>query len=190
MTDENSTNTSPGNAAREEAQRAINDRGSTIEQIKESFGLLLDLRDRKIKQLEKKLFEATQKEAKTSLLVIDDALSMAGLMKRYLTGEPMTVVCIASNKAIEHLARKTYDVIMIESTAKVQENMDGVAFCKKFNSRLQKKGKTITMVLMSSRPGEQIKNEAEEAGASFLRKPFNRDQFLTLMRDVHVRGKP
>ncbi len=180
MSDEDPTKSSLADIAREKARKAASDYDKTVEEIKENYDLLLDLRDHKIEELNEKLANRTHETVKLRLLVVDDAESTSEIMNRYLEGQPVEVVCVAGNQALDHLRCENYDAIMIEATNPIEPNVDGLALCRK----LCGSGKGESVIVMSSRPGDKLKNSVAEAGAAFLRKPFRRWQLIELMRNV------
>lgn len=186
MSDKEPTTTSLGDVARERAREAGKRCDSASERIRENLALLLELRDRRIRKLEEKLAKAAPERARHRVLVVDDAESMTELMNRYLEGQPVEVVCVLGNDLLHRLRSRPddYDAIMIEPTACIQPNVDGMALCR----QLCERGKGDRVIVMSSRPGDKIKNSVEEEGATFLRKPFGREQLLRLMRDVLPRA--
>ena len=161
------------------------DFGNTVEDIKEKFVVLLDLRDRKIEQLEEKLAEGKKDQAKRRLLLIDDAESTREIVNWHLQNEPVEMVSATADKAREHLCSGDYDVIMIEATVRIGPDVDGLALC----GELCGKGGDQSVIVMSSHPGERIRNSVEQAGAVLLQKPFRREQLLKLLRGTLLAEK-
>ncbi len=154
------------------------DFGNTVQEIKEKYTALLELRDRKIQRLEGTLARGARQEAKRRLLlVIDDAQSTAEIMGRYLQGRPVKIVCVAGRQALEQLRLRDYDEIVIEAACVVEPDVDGLALFQ----QVCEDGGSENVIVMSSRPGDSIRNAVEQAGARFLRKPFRPEQLLELL---------
>ncbi len=156
------------------------DFSNTVGDIKNRFGLLLDLRDRKIKQLEEKLAKGVPPTTKARLLIVDDAESTSQIVGRYLHGQPVEIVSATGHEALEHVHAHKYDAILLEAVSSIQAGVDGLSLCQE----LCEKGNAAKVVVMSSRPGDRIKNLAEDAGAGFLRKPFKREHVVQLLRNI------
>ena len=184
MNNGHSPQPSPAETARQKADEASEQRDGALEEIKENFGLLLDLRDRKIRDLEGKLAKGTPEAVTPRLLVVDDAESTGAIMDRYLEGQAVEVVCVAGSQALERLRSETFDTILLEASTLIAADMDGMTFCRE----LRGKGQGETIVVMSSRPGNRVRNAVEEAGALFLRKPFKRDKVIEIMRSARLRS--
>ena len=176
---------SVADSALEKAGEARQRCDSTIEEIKENYDLLLEVRDRKIKELQGKIAEGTPETVKPRLLVVDDAESTSAIMNRYLDGQPVEMVCVAGSQSLEQLRSGVFDAIMLEASTSVSEKVDGLTLCQ----ALCKKGKESIVVVTSSRPGDKIKHSVEEAGARFLRKPFKRDEVIEIVRSTCLRKR-
>ena len=196
MKDQNQTETPPGMGMSEEAPIADGAAGKTfdhikeefveeVEQIKEKWSLLLDLRDRRIKDLEGKMAQGKQEEPESPLLVVDDADSTAQILNRYLQGQQVAVLHVVGDQARDHIDSRNYAVILIEATGVVEPNVDGLAL----SQQLCEAGKGNNVVVMSSRPGDAIKHRVEQAGATFLRKPLRREQVVQLVRKNLLRHR-
>ncbi len=185
MNDENTPGPSAADTAREKASEAGRQCDSALEEIKDNFGLLLELRDRKIRELERKLAEEATEAAKPCLLVVDDAESTSAILHWYLDGKAVEVVCVAGSQALEQIRSQSYDAIMLEASTCVAADVDGMDLCRE----LGKKGLGDTVIVMSSRPGDRVKNAVEQAGAMFLRKPFKREEVVQIVRNVPLRRK-
>lgn len=159
--------------------------GNTIEQVKQKYGLLLDLRERRIAKLEGELAKAPRERPKSRLLVVDDAESTVAVLQRYLAGERVELLGTAGEGASSHLDSGPYDGIMVEATSAIAPDADGLSLCR----TLCEAGKGAQVIVMSSRPGEDIQNSVEQAGARFLRKPFRRDQLVKLVRDMLLQDR-
>lgn len=155
----------------------------TLKEIRENFKTLLDLRDRKIAELEKQLAELLgqkpQDLPKSKLLVVDDSDSMKDMVAQYLEHEPVEYLCLHGDK-VKNSHLEAHDIWLIEASVKVKDEVDGMSLC----SHLCKKGKGNRTVIMSSRPGDKIKDEVEKMGAVFLRKPFKRSELLSVIRAI------
>jgi CheY-like chemotaxis protein len=154
--------------------------GNTVEEIKDKFGLLLELRDRKIGQLEEKLATRRPQRTKSRILIVDDSQSTAEIVDRYLHGQPVELVSVTGSQALEHVHSQEYAAIMLEAASSIEADVNGISLCQE----LCEGGKAERVIVMSSRPGDKIKNLVEGAGAAFLRKPFSREHVVQLLRDV------
>lgn len=161
------------------AQDIKQDLGNAVGEIKNRFGLLLELRDRKIKKLEQKLASKGSQRAKSRLLVVDDSASTAEILNRHLNGQPVEVVSVEGKQALEHVHSERYHAIMLEATSSIEADVDGLSLCQE----LCRTGKAENVIVMSSYPGDRVKDLVEEAGAAFLRKPFRREHVVQLLRD-------
>lgn len=176
----------PTDVKRERSVETIRkDVDDTIVDIKEHFGLLLKLRDRKITDLETKLEGSTRENARRLILVVDDAESTPDIMKRYLEGQPVDVVCVGGDRAMDHVEAEDHEVVLIEAAVAVGPDVDGMALCRE----LCEKDKGERVIVMSSRPGNTIKNAVERLGAGFLRKPFGRAELVQLVRNAFHGGQ-
>ncbi len=185
MNNESPPRPSVAATARENASEAGRQYNSAVEEIKENFNLLLELRDRKIRELEAKLAKGAPEAVKPRLLVVDDSDSTGAIVNRYLDGQAVEVVCVTGSQAAEQLRSKTFNAVMIEASASVAEDVDGMSLYRQLCGR----GQGDTVIVMSSRPGDKIRNCAEETGATFLRKPFKREQLLELVRNICLKRK-
>lgn len=159
--------------------------GSTVTDLKQKYGQLLEQRDRQIRDLSTQLAQAPPVEAKHRVLIVDSAKSTAAIVNHYLEGHPVEIVQVAAGKATEALRSNEYDAIMVETACIVKPGVNGVTLCR----QLCEGGDRKTVVAMSSRPGDRIKTSVENAGAMFLRKPFGRSQLVELMRGVLPKEK-
>ena len=185
MSDENPTTTSLADVAKEKTRQAEREYDNTVEEIKENFDLLLEMRDRQIAELQQKVENRTQEKPKLRLLVVDDAESTSDIVNRYLECPPVEVAYAASHHSVDQIRSENYDAIMIEATNVIEPDVDGMAFC----GQLCEKGKGQSVIVLSSRPGDRIKNAVEEADATFLRKPFRRGQLIKIVQDIRVNQK-
>jgi len=185
-TDASPAETGPGQAgnSRKSGARPLGqikeDFRNTIEEIKKKFGLLLELRDRQIKDLTEKLARAERERPKPRLLIVDDAKSTGQIVNRYLEGQRVEVVQVAGDQARKRLGSEDYGAIMLEAASIIEPRVDGLGLCRE----LCEQGRGGSVIVMSSRPGDRIKGRVEQAGAMFLRKPFQRDQLVRLMRSA------
>ena len=152
--------------------------GSTVTGLKQKYGTLLEQRDLQIRDLADKLAKGPPKEPKRRMLIVDDAGSTGEMVNHYLEGYPVDVVYVAAAQARDRLGSEEYDVILVEAAGVIDPGMDGLALGR----QLCESGDQQSVVVMSSRPGDRIKNLVEADGAIFLRKPFRRSQLLELMR--------
>lgn len=182
MTEDAPRESVSGEEARKKTVEATRMTEESLKMIREKYDLLLELRDGKIRRLEKELKEARKTASRTGwLLVVDDAASTEELFGRYLKGFRVEIVCVAGSDAEGSLRCMTFDVVLIEAAVSLgEEGGDGMALCR----RLTKESKIGRLVVMSSRPGDAVRKEAEAMGASFLRKPFGRESLLTELKDV------
>ncbi len=189
MNDDQSPQTSAGEAPAEapsevlqdydESVDAITDRvDGKITDIKQHFGLIVDRRDRKITELQ-------ASSARRRLLVIDDAQSTVDILKGYLKGQRINVVGCSGKLARGLLESENFDAIMIEESVVVEAKVNGLVLCRE----LCDKGKGKSVIVMSSRPGDKIKNSVEQVGAAFLRKPFKGLELVRRVRDALLRVK-
>lgn len=163
----------------DESVDSIKDRvDGKITDIKDHFGLMVDRRDRKITDLK-------ASNAPRRLLIIDDAQSTVDILKGYLKGQRINVVGCSGKLARGLLESENFDAIMIEESVVVEAKVNGLALCRE----LCDKGRGKNVIVMSSRPGDKIKNSVEQAGAVFLRKPFNGLALVQRVRDALVREK-
>lgn len=154
--------------------------GSTVSDLKQRYGLLLEQRDRQIKDLTTKLIQGPPEKPKRRVLVVDDARSTAEIVSHYLEGHAVEVIQIAASGTAEAIIADEYDAMMIEAACVVEPGVDGAGLCRRLCAQENHK----TLILTSSRPGDKVKNDAEKAGARFLRKPFRRAQLLELIRET------
>jgi len=161
------------------------DFGSTVAELKQKYGTLLEQRDRRIQDLAAKLAEGPPEAPKRRVLIVDNAASTGEIVNHYLEGLPVEVVRVAGDQAPDILRSQEFDAIMIEAACVIEPGVSGLALCR----QLCESGDRKNVVAMSSRPGNSIRTCVEEAGAMFLRKPFERAQLVELMRGALVKEK-
>ena len=154
--------------------------GQTIEDVKQRFGLLLDLRDQRIQELQGELAGAAREKPKPRLLIVDDAESTPEIFHRYLEGQHVELSWTAADEASSHLDSQSYDCVIVEATSVIAPDVDGLDVCRS----LCEAGRADKVIVMSSRPGDGAKNTIEEVGARFLRKPFRRAELIKHVLDM------
>ena len=180
MNDDHSTQTSPGETAGGQASEtgrdydepvdAIRERvDGKIDDIKLRFGSIVDAEERKVAELE------TKHAKRRRLLVVDDAQSTEDILNGYLEGQPVEIFCTSGNRARALLDSEDYDAIMIEASVVIEPGVEGLDLCRELCGG----GKVKSVIVLSSHPGDRIRESVEQAGAAFLRKPF---KGLELMR--------
>jgi CheY-like chemotaxis protein len=154
--------------------------GSTVSQLKQKYGQLIEQRDRQIQHLASRLAQGPAKQRKRRVLIVDDAKSTAEIVSHYLAGYPITLAHAAAAAALGAVRAHEYDAIFAEAAAVIEPGVDGLTFCRQLCEGSDRKN----VVAMSSRPGDRIRESAEKAGVLFLRKPFQREQLLALLRGM------
>ena len=185
MNNGNASTTSDADATLKKAGDAQERCDGIVQEIKEHYDLLLDLRDREIGELKGKLAKRPPAAVKPRLLVVDNAQSMSAIMNRYLEGQTVEVVCVAGSQALAQLRLGAFDAIMLEASTYVSEKVDGLTLCH----GLCNEGLGHIVVVTSSRPGDRIRNSVEQAGARFLRKPFKRKDVVEILRNIRPRNR-
>jgi len=155
-----------------------NEFGNTVNEISNKYDLLLNLRDRRIEDLEHKLAENKQDTSKRRLLIVDNSDSTAAIVNRYLQGLPVEINHVPSHQAHNHTLLQDYDAIMLEAANDIEPNRDGLTLCR----QLCEAGQGDRVIVMSSRPGDKVKHCVEQAGAAFLRKPFRREHLMQAIK--------
>jgi CheY-like chemotaxis protein len=159
--------------------------GSTVVEIKQRYTLLLDERERRIKELATKLAQGPSKPPPRHVLIIDDAESTGAIAVCYLKAEAVEVTRVAAAGARAALQSRAHDAVLIEATCVIEPGVDGLTLAR----QLRDGGDGKPVVVMSSRPGDKVRVCVEQAGAMFLRKPFGRAQLLELVRGTLLKEK-
>jgi CheY-like chemotaxis protein len=154
--------------------------GVAVAGLKQKYGSLLEQRDRWIKDLAARLTQEPPEKPRRRVLIVDDAESTVAIVSRYLEGYPVEIAHVAAAQARERLRSHEYDAILVEVACVIEPDVDGMTLCRK----LCEGGDRKLVVAMSSSPGDKVKNCVAEAGAIFLRKPFQRAELVKLVQNM------
>ncbi|MBF0243992.1 MAG: response regulator transcription factor [Planctomycetes bacterium] len=166
---------------KEKAEATARECRQVLEELRENFTTMLQLKDRRIAELEKQLAAVPKPAVKKGLkmLLIDDAESTHEIVAEYLKQKNVQLTAIRGEKAMSAQLGE-FEVIMVEAACGVKKDIDGLELCR----RLAGKGWSKRLVVLSSRPGEEIKQLAEEKELLFLRKPFRRSDLIAVLKHI------
>jgi PAS domain S-box-containing protein len=110
----------------------------------------------------------------TRILVVDDNADMRGYLSRLLKQNYAVELASDGHEALKHIQEKPISLVI---TDVMMPNLDGLGLLKKLRADLQTR--TLPILLLSARAGEEARIEALQAGADdYLTKPFSAREFL------------
>jgi two-component system OmpR family response regulator len=119
---------------------------------------------------------------KTAALIVEDDREIGDLIVRYLEGQNIDAVVVASGSAMDRaFASRDYDVLILDLNLPGE---DGLAICRRFRTE------HATPIIMVTARGDDVdKIIGLEMGADdYLSKPFNPRELLARIRAVLRRG--
>ncbi len=113
------------------------------------------------------------------VLVVDDDPEVLEFIDVLLGVEGFsTLRAHGGEEALDYLSGGGIDLVLLDIA---MPGVDGLELCRRIKGDAQTSG--IPVVVLSARPGEVAASEAQEAGADdFLRKPFDNDELLGVVR--------
>jgi two-component system, response regulator RegA len=110
------------------------------------------------------------------VLVVDDDRAVLGLIQKWLTTAGYSVVaCDRFETARQHLSAATPDVLLTDVRLGEFNGLQLVILAKE-------QGPDTIALVMSAFNDPALWREAVQCGASYLSKPFTREQLLTAIR--------
>ncbi len=121
--------------------------------------------------------------SKTSILYIEDEVIIRILVKRLLVNYDI-VVCQSADNALEELAKKTFDLILIDIN--LGRGINGMELCKLIRAM---PGYERTPIGAVTAQWINTKDELLREGFThYLAKPFDRDQILEFVSQMRASG--
>ena len=116
------------------------------------------------------------------MLVVDDDAAIRTMVEHVLRHEHFNVECASDGyEAIEKLARKDYDIIVLDLTMPRADGMDVLRYLEREKPRIQ--GKVILMTAKTPPP----EAAAARPVAGVLPKPFDINTLVEKVRDHSAR---
>ncbi len=116
----------------------------------------------------------------SKVLLVDDDQEVLEFLHTLLEVEGFAAV-IAADASAALQALRGGDVRLILLDIAMPE-VDGLQLCRQIKAIPGTAG--IPVVVVSARPGQHVEEEARAAGADdFMRKPFDNDELLSLLRE-------
>jgi len=117
------------------------------------------------------------------VLVVEDELRMAALLKRGLTEEGYAVdVASTGPDALWHAAEFTYDAVLLDV---MLPDMDGIEVCRQLRERKQ----WVPVLMLTARDAISDRVRGLDVGADdYLAKPFSFDELSARVRALIRRG--
>jgi DNA-binding response OmpR family regulator len=112
------------------------------------------------------------------ILIAEDEVMVRNLVRHLLTAEGHEILAAADGYEALELSRRYDGTIDLLITDVKMPRMDGLALIEK----LRKERPNIRILVMSGHPSEELRGE--EAGFTFLRKPFPPGVFRETVRDI------
>ena len=116
-----------------------------------------------------------------NVLIVDDELSIQRMLGYILDREEHTTFA-ASNagEALVHLYKQSIDLILLDIA---MPDIDGISFLRQLRGMEQYE--TLPIVMLTANTSDQVRQEAEESGASaFLNKLANPDDLLAVINQL------
>jgi signal transduction histidine kinase len=117
---------------------------------------------------------ATSEESRARILVADDNTDMREYLRRLLATKYEVEAVADGESALEATRRETFDLILSDV---MMPRLDGFGLLKAL--RADEKARTIPVILLSARAGEESRVEGMSAGADdYLTKPFSARELM------------
>ena len=129
----------------------------------------------------KETAEATAVDTQTTVLVVDDSVTVRKVTSRFLERQGMRAVVAKDGiDAIEILQELTPDIILLDIE---MPRMDGFEVATQV--RHQRRLKDIPIIMITSRTGEKHRERAMEIGVNdYMGKPFQEDELMTRIEEL------
>jgi chemosensory pili system protein ChpA (sensor histidine kinase/response regulator) len=113
------------------------------------------------------------------VMVVDDSLTVRKITTRMLTREGFEVVTAKDGiDALQQLQEIDPDIILLDVE---MPRMDGFEFAR--SARADARGRTVPIVMITSRTADKHRNRALELGVNeYMGKPYQEDQLLAVIR--------
>ena len=119
-------------------------------------------------------------DIKPSVLIVDDDRAVLGLVKLWLTGAGYDVIaCDRFETAKAHLSSDMPDVLVTDVRLGAFNGLQLVILAKDY-------GPQTNALVMSAFDDPTLRAEARQCGASYLTKPFSRDQMLSAVQAATI----
>jgi DNA-binding response OmpR family regulator len=116
---------------------------------------------------------------KQKVLLVDDDQDVLDFLQMLLAVEGLsTVQASEAGSALQALSDDEVGLVLLDVA---MPGVDGLQLCRQIKA--SSKTKDLPVMVLSARPGQGVEDEAMAAGAeTFVRKPFDNDQLLSLIR--------
>jgi CheY-like chemotaxis protein len=116
---------------------------------------------------------------KQKVLLVDDDQDVLDFLQMLLAVEGLkTVQASEAGTALQALSDDEVGLVLLDVA---MPGIDGLQLCRQIKA--SPRTKDLPVMVLSARPGQGVEEEAMAAGAeTFVRKPFDNDQLLTLIR--------
>ena len=117
---------------------------------------------------------------KYKILVVDDSPMVHALMKRALENDDFTVCGCGKNgkDGLERYKELSPDIVTMDITMPVMDGLEASKEIMKINPKAK-------IVMLSAMGDEEIIKTAKEIGINyFIRKPFNQEELLNVVRKI------
>jgi DNA-binding response OmpR family regulator len=116
---------------------------------------------------------------KQKILLVDDDQDVLDFLQMLLAVEGLsTVQASEAGTALQALSDDEVGLVLLDVA---MPGVDGLQLCRQIKA--SSKTKDLPVMVLSARPGQGVEDEAMAAGAeNFVRKPFDNDQLLSLIR--------
>lgn len=139
--------------------------------------------NRALPHAQRPLIRSAETESRMQVLVIEDNLKIAEVIRKGLTEHGMAAQAVRSGQEGEELAAVTpFDLIILDL---MLPDHDGVTLCR----NLRRRGATTPILMLTALSGTQDKVHGLDAGADdYLTKPFEFDELMARVRALLRRG--
>jgi DNA-binding response OmpR family regulator len=119
--------------------------------------------------------------AKSRILIIDDDLTVIKLTTAILSTNGYEVLSSSEAPAgLEMAMKEKVDLIVLDVMIPI---INGFNICRLLKT--QEKYKSIPIILLTSRAEDEDRKIGKEVGAdAYIAKPLNRENFLTIIKDL------
>jgi len=116
---------------------------------------------------------------KQKVLLVDDDQDVLDFLQMLLAVEGLTTVQASeAGTALQALSDDEVGLVLLDVA---MPGVDGLQLCRQIKA--SPRTKDLPVMVLSARPGQGVEDEAMAAGAeTFVRKPFDNDQLLNLIR--------